>query len=100
MFIMEGVPSVFFCICSGAVFLLISFSPLFFTYSFGGSLLFVSVFTATACAFPRLMMVGLLYFDTDLFVIVVFFLPYHGYEGYGLNERWLVYSGFLYISLR
>lgn len=38
-------------------------------------------------------------FETNLFVIVVFFLSfsfYHGYEGYGFNERWLVYSGSFY----
>lgn len=73
MFIMEGVPSVFFVSVRGLSFCSFPFPLFFFTYSFGGSLLFVSVFTATACAFPRLMMVGLLYFDTDFFVIVVFF---------------------------
>lgn len=89
MFTMEGFPSVLYV--RGVFFLLISytpFSPLFLHTSPAGYCLSVFTTTCTVCVFLRLMMVGLLYFDMDLFVIVVF-LSYHGDEGYGLNERWL-----------
>lgn len=46
---------------------------------------------------------GLFVFVWDEFIcncgFLSFFLSfsfYHGYEGYGLNERWLVYSGSFY----